>query len=99
MKHTHTHSLLHTHTHTHLHTHTLAHIHYEKHKVQISGATYLHPTDAHADGGGGCLLALPHLPHSLLLAGVVPVLACAHLQVEDARQLKVRRQVLKQDEF
>lgn len=68
-------------------------------KVCTYGRLYLHPTHAHAQSGRGALLALLHLARGLLLGGVVAVLPCAHLQVQDARTAEVMYHVLEEQKF
>lgn len=60
---------------------------------------YLHPTHTHAQCGRGALLTLLHLASGLLLGGVVAVLPCAHLQVQDAGAAEVMYYVLEEQKF
>lgn len=63
------------------------------------GRLYLHPAHAHAQSGRRALLALLHLTGGLLLGGIVAVLPCAHLQVQDAGAAEVVYYVLEEQKF
>lgn len=60
---------------------------------------YLHPTDPDPKAAGGRVLALLHEPLLLVWRDVVPVLARAHLQVQDAWVTVLSCHILQQDEF
>lgn len=61
--------------------------------------THLHATDPDAQRRRRTLLALPHLPRSLLGGRVIAMLPGAHLQVQHAGVLEVVHHVLKQEEL
>ena len=61
--------------------------------------THLHATDPDAQRRRRTLLALPHLPRSLLSGCVIAMLPGAHLQVQHAGVLEVVHHVLKQEEL
>lgn len=60
---------------------------------------YLHPTDPDPEAAGGRVLALLHEPLLLVRWDVIPVLARAHLQVQDAWVTVLSCHILQQDEF
>lgn len=60
---------------------------------------YLHPTNAHAQGGRSALFTLLHLPSSLLLGRIVSVLSGPHLQIKYAGKLEVMHHILQQKEL
>lgn len=60
---------------------------------------YLHPTDPDTKAAGGRVLTLLHEPLLLVRGDVVPVLARAHLKVQDAGVTVLSCHILQQDEF
>ena len=63
------------------------------------GDPYLHPTHAHAQGGGSALFTLLHLPSSLLLRRIISMLPGPHLQIKYAGKPEVMHHVLQQKEL
>lgn len=68
-------------------------------RLAAAPGSHLHATDPDAQRGRRALLALAHLPGSLLGGRVVAVLPGAHLQVQHARALEVVHHVLQQQEL
>lgn len=68
-------------------------------RLAAAPGSHLHATDPDAQCGRRALLALAHLPGSLLGGRVVAMLPGAHLQVQHARALEVVHHVLQQEEL
>lgn len=68
-------------------------------RYEMVPTIYLHPTDPDPKAAGGRVLALLHEPLLLVWRDVIPVLARAHLQVQDAWVTVLSCHILQQDEF
>lgn len=60
---------------------------------------YLHPTDPDPEAAGGRVLTLLHEPLLFVRRDIIPMLTCAHLQVQDAWVTVLSCHILQQDEF
>lgn len=68
------------------------------HEFLLAHVEHLKAAQTHTEARGGARCALRHLLRALLSRCVVAVLSRAHLQVEDARLLELRRDVLQHQE-
>lgn len=64
------------------------------HELVMARLVHLHAAETHAQRGGRAGRTLGHLLVALLHRRIVPVLSRAHLQVQNARLLELRRYVL-----